>query len=237
MLRVNTLADTSAGPFDFALEYPDADGCPMADNSVQFDWIQMLSGNLAGLFRDAPDVVVGGDMLWYAVEDEPNTNFAPDVFVVFGRPKKSRGSYKQWEEDDVPMTVVVEILSPRNTDKEMEKKLAFYDDYGVEEYYLYDPAKNELIAYTRGLATLRFERVRKSHTSKRLGVRFDMTGPELAVYHPDGRRFLAFGELAEERDRAERRADRLADLMRKQLAGRATPEEVAELQRLLNPPA
>lgn len=237
MLRVNTLADTSAGPFDFVLEYPDDDGLPMSDNSLQFDWIQLLSGNLAGLFRHSPDVVVGGNMLWYAVEDEPNAHFAPDVFVVFGRPKKYRGSYKQWEEDDVPMTVVVEILSPRNTKKEMEKKFEFYDEYGVEEYYLYDPDKIELIAYTRGRATLRYQRVRKSHTSKRLGVRFDMTGPELDVLHPDGRRFLPFEQLAEERDHAQRHADRLADLMRKQLAGRATPEEAAELQRLLNPPA
>jgi len=35
--------------------------------------------------------------------------------------------------------VVFEILSPGNRLKEMTKKFKFYDDYGVEEYYLSDP--------------------------------------------------------------------------------------------------
>ena len=91
--------------------------------------------------------------------------------------------------------------------------------------------RNVLFAYTRGLATLRCVFVATSFTSERLGIRFDMTGDELAVFHPDGRRFMPFEDQMEELDRA----DHMADLMRKHLAGGATPEEVAELQRLLNP--
>ena len=34
--------------------------------------------------------------------------------VVFGRPKGRRGSYRQWEEDNIPPQVVFEILSPGN---------------------------------------------------------------------------------------------------------------------------
>ena len=134
--------------------YPESDGKPMADNTRQLQWIVTLLTNLVGMFRDRPDVFVSGNLMWYAVEDEPDEYVAPDVMVVFGRPKGHRGSYKQWEENDVPVTVAFEILSPKNTTKEMDDKLLFYEDHDVEEYYLYDPHKNTLRIYQRGRLAL-----------------------------------------------------------------------------------
>ncbi len=52
------------------IEYPDSDGQPMADNTVQFRWIQTLQGGLDVLFRDDPNVFVAGDLLWYPVEGD-----------------------------------------------------------------------------------------------------------------------------------------------------------------------
>src|SRR5262249_50347025 len=121
------------------VEYPDSDGKPMADNTKQARWIVVLFGNLAALFRARDDVVVACDLFWYPVEGSPEVRVAPDVLVVFGRPKGDRGSYKQWEEGGVPLTVVFEILSPGNTWTEMDDKYAFYEEHGVEEYYVYDP--------------------------------------------------------------------------------------------------
>jgi Uma2 family endonuclease len=69
--------------------------------------------------------------------------------VVFGRPKGERGSYRQWEEDNIAPQVVFEVLSPGNTLKEMTKKLQFYNRYGVQEYYIYDLDRNELTALER----------------------------------------------------------------------------------------
>src|SRR5580704_10855200 len=114
--------------------YPESDGKPMADNTKQFMWIVVLYGNLAALFRDRLDVWVWGDLMWYPLEGHPESSAAPDVFVVFGRPKGHRRSYKQWEEGNIPLTVVFEILSPSNTVQEMDDKLAFYEEHGVEEY-------------------------------------------------------------------------------------------------------
>src|SRR5687767_8818799 len=96
----------SARPARPAIVYPERDGKPMADNTKQFLWIQTIEGNLQSLFRDRADVFVAGDNLWYPVEGELEIRQAPDVYVVFGRPKGHRGSYKQWEEDNVPLTVV-----------------------------------------------------------------------------------------------------------------------------------
>ena len=95
--------------------YPDSDGQPMAENTLQFRWIVTIQGNLDLMYRDRPDVFVAGDNLWYPVRGKPNIRRAPDVYVVFGRPKGHRGSYKQWLEDGIPLTVVFEVLSPRNT--------------------------------------------------------------------------------------------------------------------------
>jgi Uma2 family endonuclease len=185
------------------IEYPDRDGKPMSDNTKQARWMTVLFGNLSALFREAVDVFLAMDLLWYAVQGQPEIRQAPDVLVVFGRRKGDRGSYRQWEEDGVPVTVVFEILSPGNTVPEMADKFAFYEDYGAEEYYIYDPDNNRLQIFLRRGEIL--GRVRKANgfISPRLGIRFDLSGPELAVFYPDGRRFLTFEELDAERALAE----------------------------------
>jgi Uma2 family endonuclease len=220
--------------------YPESDGQPMSDNTRQFRWIVTLAGNLAALFRDRADVFVGGNLLWYPVEGEPEVRAAPDVYVVFGRPKGDRGSYRQWEEEGVPMTVVFEVLSPNNLGTEMVDKQAFYDEYGVEEYYLYDPESNRLHGYGRRGDVLARIRRMDGFVSPRLGIHFDLSsGPELIVRYPDGRPFLTFEQLeaarqeAEQRvAQAEQRAARMAELSLKVIRQEATPEELRELQRL-----
>src|SRR4051812_19817321 len=107
--------------------YPESDGKPMADNTIQARWIFVLFGNLTALFRTTADVFVAANLYWYPREGDDKERTAPDVLVVFGRPRGDRGSYRQWEEGDVPVTVAIEVLSPSNTYKEMAKKLAFYD--------------------------------------------------------------------------------------------------------------
>lgn len=204
--------------------YPSSDGKRMAENTIQFRWIQVLSGNLAALFQDAPDVFVGGDLLWYPREGDPHLRQAPDVFVVFGRPKGDRLSYKQWEEGGVPMTVVFEVLSPGNRLWEMADKLAFYDEYGVEEYYLYDPDDNQLRVYHRGKAALRLLPPAKEYASPRLGIRLDLTGDEMIVSYPDGRRFLTF-EQTEARNRRLEAESKQADQRADQAEQRATQAE------------
>src|SRR5690349_16890133 len=92
--------------------YPDQDGKPLSDNTKQGRWIVLLYDNLEALFRDREDVFVAPDNLWYPVEGRPDIRQAPDVYVVFGRPKGPRGSYQQWKEGGVPIHVVFEILSP-----------------------------------------------------------------------------------------------------------------------------
>ena len=107
--------------------YPDSDGKPMSDNTVQYRWIVRLVTNLRRLLKEQV-AFVAGDLLWYPtkVTDPPAPCQAPDAMVVLGRPDGDRGSYKQWEEDDIAPQVVFEILSPSNTHKEIATKQIFY---------------------------------------------------------------------------------------------------------------
>jgi Uma2 family endonuclease len=211
--------------------YPDSDGQPMADNTIQFNWITTLVGELQDLYRDNPNVFVAGDLLWYPLPGQNHINRAPDAMVVFGRPKGDRGSYKQWEEGGIAPHCVFEVRSPTNTDKEMEDKLQFYNRHGVEEYYFYDPATNLLKGWQRSRYFLQPIDPMAGWTSPRLKIRFDTTDPQkLVIYRPDGRRFASYVEQARRADEAEQRAQAAIEAQR--LAEQRAQAAEAELTRL-----
>ncbi|MBD2183118.1 Uma2 family endonuclease [Aerosakkonema funiforme] len=187
--------------------YPSSDGKPMADSTIQYDWITKIKANLDGIFKDDPNVFITGDLIWYPVEERKDICQAPDVMVVFGREKKERKSYLPWNEDNIAPQVVFEILSETNTKKEMNKKLLFYNEYNVEEYYLYDPKKKNLDGWLRNEGILDVIESMSAWVSPRLGVRFEFSDAGLELYRPDGQKFIDFVEL-------ERKAVRLAAKLR-----------------------
>jgi Uma2 family endonuclease len=187
---------------------PDSDGQPMAENTLQFTWIVAIKENLESVFAEREDVFVAGDLRWYPVEGEPKIRQAPDTLVAFGRPKGYRGSYKQWEEGGVAPQVVFEILSPGNRANAMTFKFKFYEHYGVEEYYVYDPDEHELSGWIREGNELRQIENMNGWVSPRLGIRFEMTETQLYIYGPDGRRFTTLTEAVARHQQAEQQIKR-----------------------------
>ncbi|NER35421.1 MAG: Uma2 family endonuclease [Oscillatoria sp. SIO1A7] len=185
--------------------YPDSDGKPMSDNTEQYKWIVIIKENLEIIFAAVAEVFIAGDLLWYPTEGSRKCQ-APDVMVVFGRPKGKRGSYKQWLEEDIPPQVAFEILSPSNTKSEMSDKLRFYQSHGVEEYYIYDPDRLKLTGYQREGGSLKAIEKMNGWISPRLGIRFEMTKESLELYRPNGQRFLTSVELEEQVREAQERA-------------------------------
>ncbi|UJL33349.1 Uma2 family endonuclease [Cylindrospermopsis raciborskii Cr2010] len=234
--------------------YPESDNKPMADNTRQFTWIVKIKENLEILFKYNADVFVAGDLFWYPVEGSNKIKLAPDTMVVFGRPKGHRGSYRQWEENNIPPQVVFEILSPGNNNTEMDRKKLFYLEHGVEEYYVYDPDRISLEVSIRENNSFNEIENFTTWTSPRLKIRFDMSQDELVIYYPDGSKFLSPVELSnyaeqerflkeQETQRAERekllkeqetqRAER-EKLLKEQETQRAEQEtQRAERERLL----
>jgi Uma2 family endonuclease len=214
--------------------YPESDGKPMAENTLQYRWIVLLIENIKQLYAQHPSVFVAGDLLWYPVKGRADISLAPDCLVAFGPRQGDRGCYKQWEEGTAPH-VVFEVLSPSNTGPEMMDKLRAYERYGVEEVYYFDPQTGQLRAWIRQEGQL--TPVEKVHgfESPRLKIRFWPGPADMKITRPDGSAFESFSELADrvrteseraqreraraqrEQERAQReqeRADRLAAKLR-----------------------
>jgi Uma2 family endonuclease len=193
--------------------YPDDNGEPMSDNTEQFRLIVWIKENLELLFANVANVFVAGNLLWYPVEGNNKISQAPDAMVVFGRPKGYRGSYQQWNEDNIAPQVVFEIWSPGNRLGAMIEKFKLYDRHGVEEYYLYDPQRVELTGWQRLDEQLEAIAQMDGWTSPRLGVRFGLSESGLEMFGPSGDPFVSFVELAQLRQQAETRAQQAEALL------------------------
>ncbi len=198
------------------LYFPDSDGKPMADNTIQYRWIVTIKANLDLLYKNEPDVFVAGDLLWYAQHIRDSPRQAPDVLVVFGRPKGDRGSWQPWKEEGVVPQVVFEILSPGNRAGEMMRKFLFYDRFGVEEYYVYDPKDGELSIWLRDADSdpdneyhLRPVIFDQEFVSPRMGIRLaPQPFADMAIFFPSDKPFRTIDEMDEDLQRAEANAER-----------------------------
>ena len=208
--------------------YPSSDGQPMAESTIQYELIVKIKEGCESLFKDDPNVFVAADLLWYPVEGRSEISQAPDTMVVFGRPKGDRLSYIQCREDNITPQVVFEIRSHNDRQTKMNKKLAFYQRHGVEEYYLYDPERNELQGWQRIEGNLEVIEPMEGWISPRLGVRFELGSDGLEIYRPDGEKFISYAELEADRvlsrqrlqqesqraEQAEQKSERLAAKLR-----------------------
>jgi Uma2 family endonuclease len=233
------------------IEYPDSDGERIADNTLQFDWIVTIKEGLDYLFDTDPQVFVAGDLLWYPVLGNPKIRTAPDTMVAFGRPKGPRGSYKQWEEGGIAPQVVFETVVLETRPGEMIRKFLFYNEHGVEEFYVYHLENGIVEGWLRGTSGLEEIPEMSGFTSPRLGIRFEPgEGPSnLKLIRPDGEPFMTCIELVEdiefqrqlaaraaarwraidERDRADRLAARLR--LEEERQGTAEEQKRAEDER------
>jgi Uma2 family endonuclease len=193
------------------ITYPESDGNPIAENTLQFEWIALLHHGFSAMYADDPQVWVASDVLWYPVKGDNQARYAPDLLIVFGRPKHHRGSYKQWEEGGIAPYLVVAVLSPGNSMREMGRKFEFYERHGVHEYYIYNPDTFDFSVWIRGDDRLRVPDYDTSFVSPRTGVRFvTLPGEPLQVFHRNGERFKSYLEVLAERQeaRAEAEAER-----------------------------
>jgi Uma2 family endonuclease len=205
--------------------YPSYDGNPMAESTLQFDWIVLIKENLERFFADQPLVFIAGDLLWYPVEVAvpPAPAMAPDIMVVFGRPKGARKSYQQFKEDNILPQVVFEVLSDSNKDQRgreiMQNKFLFYEKYGVQEHYVIDPEELVLEGWLRQSnppdSSLVPIPCMNDWVSPLLGIRFDyQRGDRLDIYSANGEKFKSVVELDRERLLQVARLNKLADKLR-----------------------
>jgi Uma2 family endonuclease len=120
------------------IEYPESDGKPVGETDVHRREILHTIETLERHFRDAPDIYVSGNLMFYYEEGNPSAVVSPDVFVVKGVRKGLRRTYKLWDEGVAPC-VVIEMTSRSTRLEDKGNKRALYALLGVREYFLFDP--------------------------------------------------------------------------------------------------
>lgn len=129
-------------PAASVVEYPEADGRPMAETDLHRD-LMFYVINLLRRYFIGQHVYVSGNLLLYYEEGNPRKSVAPDCFVVWGVAPHRRNVYKLWEEGQGPR-VVFEVTSKTTQREDQLVKMGLYARLGVEEYYLYDPTADYL---------------------------------------------------------------------------------------------
>ena len=221
-----------------AIDYPDSDGEPLAENDAQLHAILYAVGALRVHYSECADVYVSGDLLVYYEEGNPRVSVAPDTFVVFGVEDRMRRNYKVWEEGKGP-DFVLEVASLNTWREDVEKKPGIFAGLGVKEYFLYDPRGEYLTprlqgyrlvggAYERMSAVESIDRTLTLHSDV-LGLELRAKGEEMRFHDPaTGEDLLSYDEEHAARQAAELRAEREAT------ARRAAEARIAELEARLS---
>jgi Uma2 family endonuclease len=102
--------------------------------SIQFgNW---LRGKPCRVFAAPLDV-----RLFPEEDNSDNTVVQPDVLVVCDKDKLGKGSING------PPDLVIEILSPSNSNKEMFLKFHYYMEAGVKEYWVIDAEEKRILVH------------------------------------------------------------------------------------------
>ena len=233
------------------IEYPSSDGQPMADNDKQALAMVHTFTPLLTHYDPADNVYVGLNLLLYYERGNKKRRVAPDVFVARGVPKRSRDTYKIWEEGKAP-DFVLEVASPSSVDRDAEDKMDLYARLGVREYWLFDPKGGLHEPRLQGYALVG-RRYRELRGRKRAGVKLAVgsrvldlelrfEGERLRLWDPATRQYLLnHTEENKARQEAENRAQTAEAAREEEKAARqqaeiraeAAEQRVAELEAAL----
>lgn len=181
--------------------YPETDGKPMAETDIHREQMNYLIEALKIYFQSHEDIYISGNIMFYYEENNPSKVFSPDVMVCFGVSGEARRIYKLWEENQFPQ-IIFEISSRKTWGDDLNKKWLLYQQFGVKEYYIFDPEYDylpePLIAYRLKKGELKQVAV-KNHKiySEELGLEIVDTGAGLRLYNRQTKEFLKTLQEAE----------------------------------------
>ncbi|MBD2255084.1 Uma2 family endonuclease [Nostoc parmelioides] len=207
-------------------ELPDSDDTPV-DNELQNLIPNLLDAILALAWSQRTDWFFGVDMgIYYAPSNPP---LVPDGFLSLGVERfigeEGRLSYVLWEEDGIVPIFALEVVS-KTYGGEYEKKKTDYAKLGILYYAIYVPSRK----YRRKRESLEVYRLENGEyilqpgslvwmpevglsLGRERGTYLGRTREWLYWYDEAGRRLATPEELvAQERNRAERLAQRLREL-------------------------
>lgn len=128
-------------PYDF--------GEPL-ESSDHWSQNKLLVDSLNQHFQYSEDTFVGSNMaIYYNLAQVKTNDFrGPDVFVALDTQRRPRKSWVVWAEGKAP-DVVIEVTSDSTKKVDRGEKMRIYAmAMRVPEYFIFDPAKNELEGHT-----------------------------------------------------------------------------------------
>ena len=198
------------------IEYPSADGRPVAESDFQLNSLIYARERLRIYFRDEckrDDVYVAGNLLIYYEEGNPRRSVAPDVFAVVGwqamtAPRTCSGGSARH-----PTSCWRSPRGPRG-DEDQGRKRERYRTLGVKEYWQYDPTGDYLQPPLQGLELVAGSYVRMpgrqpaagtlALASRVLGLELHLTKHGLRYHDPvTGKYLLSHAESEAARQAAE----------------------------------
>ena len=175
-----------------AVEYPTSDGRPVAETDLHFLRLTDVAYGIRKFMAGRKDVYVGSNLLVYDERGNPRSHLSPDIFVAFGVEAGPRDLFKIWEEKAPAFTLELTSASTRREDERTKRRR--YAQWGVAEYFLYDPRAEWLEPSLQGLELdgKRYRAMRESvlpngsrgFHSKALGLYLWLDGTVLRLYDP-----------------------------------------------------
>ena len=196
------------------VEYPTRDGRPVAETDLHYLRLAGAAYGLRKFLADRDDAYVGSNLMVFDEPGNPRRHLSPDIFVAFGVQSGPRDLFKIWEEK--PPSFVLEITSKTTRREDERTKRQRYAQWGVPEYFLYDPRAEWVRPPLQGfrLQGRRYRRMaecvlpngKRGLECKTLALYLWLRDGELRLYEPVSGRDLstpedegAARELAEER--------------------------------------
>ena len=219
-VKLNAMSATLKLKKQTEIYYPESDGKPMGETDYHVQTITYLYQTLSAFFASVTDIKVLADIMFYYEEGNPRKVFAPDVMVVKGVGNHPRRSYKLWEEKQFPQ-VIFEISSRKTWGDDLNKKWFLYQQFGVKEYYIFDPEYDylpePLIAYRVKRGELKQIPIKNNRIfSEEIGLEIVDTGEGLRLFNPETKQFMrTLSEEYQAREQAENEVARLREELEK----------------------
>ena len=165
-----------------AVEYPETDGKPLADNTWQATTMHYAGTVLAIQFQGRGFVAT--DLLVYYLKDGERESVAPDVMVVLGVDGSHRRTYSIPEEGGRAPDFVLEVVSNSTHERDAQAKRTTYAELGVREYFRYAPVSGRMAGMDEHRLVGEVLREGRWEALPRLGqerIRSEVLGLELRV--------------------------------------------------------
>lgn len=119
--------------------------------AAHHNFVIRLYEGLLTVFHERDDVCILAEVTWFGADGKP---FIPDVAVIHGVPQSEPSSWRQ-DRGDPPASVVIEVVSPSETDDILFAKLARFNEVGVEEAWFLRTRLGSITCYRRVDGVLR----------------------------------------------------------------------------------